>query len=126
MNPSDRSKVDLDEVIAEMRGQHLEDKEVKQAADRVWLRLQDAAATEMPAIQTIHGCEDIRALLPAYFEKKLSENRALVVKNHLHECAVCRQHGYGLNDAQQTVLTWKPTSPPRRQTPPPSRPRLGR
>ncbi len=114
MNPSDRSKVDLDEVIAEMHGQHLEDKEVKQAADRVWLRLQDAAATEMPVIQTIHGCEDIRALLPAYFEKKLSANRALVVKNHLHECAVCRQHAYGLNDAEQTVLTWKSTAPPRR------------
>ncbi len=114
MNPSDRSKVDLDEVIAEMRGQHLEEKEVKQAADRVWLRLQDAAATEMPAIQTIHGCEDIRALLPAYFEKKLSDNRALVVKNHLHECAVCRQHAYGLRDAGQTVLSWKPTTPARR------------
>ena len=114
MNPSDRSKVDLDEVIAEMRGQHLEEKEVKQAADRVWLRLQDAVATEMPVIQTIHGCEDIRALLPAYFEKKLSENRALVVKNHLHECAVCRQHAYGLNDAEQTVLSWKPTAPARR------------
>jgi len=97
-----------------MRGQHLEDKEVKQAADRVWLRLQDAAATEMPAMQTIHGCEDIRALLPAYFEKKLSENRALVVKNHLHECAVCRQHAYGLSDAGQTVLGWKPTTPARR------------
>ncbi len=114
MNPSDRSKVDLDEVIAEMRGQHLEEKEVKQAADRVWLRLQDAAATEMPAIQTIHGCEDIRALLPAYFDKKLPENRALVVKNHLHECAVCRQHAYGLSDAGQTVLSWKPTTPARR------------
>ena len=114
MNPSDRKEVDLDQLIAEMHGQQLDEKEIQQAGDRVWLRLQDAAATEMPAIQTIHGCEDIRALLPAYFEKKLPESRALVVKNHLHECAVCRQHAYGLQDAQQTVLTWKPTTPTRR------------
>ena len=114
MNPSDRKEVDLDQLIAEMHGQQLDEREIQQAGDRVWLRLQDAAATEMPAIQTIHGCEDIRALLPAYFEKKLPDSRALVVKNHLHECAVCRQHAYGLSDAGQTVLSWKPTTPTRR------------
>lgn len=113
MNPSDRSKVDLDQLIAEMRGQQLEEKDVELIAERVWVDIQEAAATKAPAIQTIHGCEDIRALLPAYFDKKLTDNRALVVKNHLHECAVCRQHAYGQRDAEETVLTWKPTAPAR-------------
>ncbi|HLH08856.1 MAG TPA: FecR domain-containing protein [Terriglobales bacterium] len=114
MNPFDRNKIDLDQLISEVRGQQLEDKDLKLVAGRVWTKIQDAAATESPSIQTIHGCEDVRALLPAYFDNKLPENRALVLKNHLHECAVCRQHAYGLQDAQQTVLTWKPTSPTRR------------
>lgn len=114
MNPSDRNKIDLDQLISEMRGQQLGENDVKQIADRVLARVVDAAATDSPLIQTIHGCEDIRALLPAYFEKKLPEGRALVVKNHLHECAVCRQHAYGLHDAEQTVLSWKPTAPTRR------------
>ena len=113
MNSSDRNKVDLNRVISGMRGQAPTDEEMKQASDRAWTRLQSADAIETPALETIRGCDDIRALLPSYLGGRLPENRSLLVKNHLHECANCRQHAYGQEPMQRTDLTWNPLTPVR-------------
>src|SRR5262249_20324723 len=38
----------------------------------------------------IQGCGDYRALIPDYIDGRLSPARALLFKDHTHECVACR------------------------------------
>ncbi len=79
---------DLDTAVDAMRNDVPTDKQVQEAGARVWSSLQSVdIATD---VEQIRGCADVRQLLPAYAAGKLSTSRALLVKDHLHECHDCR------------------------------------
>jgi hypothetical protein len=104
-----RSKQDayLEKAIAEVRDEQPDARTLAASAERVWQRLQDAAGEEVfaNAALPIRGCEDIRALLPAFHGKELAPARALIVEDHLRECVNCRAYGYG--SAANASPTWK-------------------
>src|SRR5258708_5278204 len=106
-----RSKQDarLDQAISELRGEQPDAKTLSASAERVWQRLQTGEGAEAASsgLQAIHGCADIRSLLPAFHRHELPPARALIVEDQLRECVLCRSyaHGRGVDDA--TSVNWR-------------------
>ena len=89
-----QGKPALDEIIAEVRRESVDEPAVEQAAQRVWARL--AERYPAPAIATdrnvekLRGCADFQALAPAYLAGTASAARSLLLEDHLHGCVACR------------------------------------
>jgi hypothetical protein len=84
----------LDEIIAEVRRESVDEATVEQAAQRVWARLAERsptpALTTGPSVERIRGCADFQALVPAYLAGTISEARSLLLEDHVHGCVACR------------------------------------
>ena len=106
-----RSKQDarLDQAISELRGEQPDAKMLSASAERVWQRLQsgEGEETASSALQLIRGCADIRSLLPAFHQHELPPARALIVQDHLRECASCRSFSVGREVDGGTNATWR-------------------
>ncbi len=101
----------LDRAISEIREESIDPADVRAAADRVWARLSSAApAGASEEVETIRSCADFQALLPAFREGRLSSARAMLVEDHLHECAVCRK-ALAARPWVETIPVRKPMSP---------------
>ncbi len=84
----------LDDAMAEMRQERLDETSVKMSTDRVWRRLTNeeaAAQAGITPVDQIRGCEDFQALIPAYLGGYLSSARTLLLEDHTHECIPCRK-----------------------------------
>src|SRR5918998_774993 len=88
----------LDEVVAGVRDERVDESAVKTAASRVWARVSEQAAgeklTDSPAAvaaEQIGGCADYQSLIPSYLRGELSPARALLLEDHRHECIPCRK-----------------------------------
>lgn len=106
-----RSKRDafLEKAISELRVDEPDARSLASSADRVWHRLQAAAGEEIlaGADQPIRSCEDIRALLPAFYADQLVPARALIVQDHLRECLSCRSYAQGRAAASSASSDWR-------------------
>jgi len=84
----------LDEIIAGIRRESVDEQAVEQAAQRVWARVREHhVSPTMPTApnpERIRGCADFQALVPAYLDKNLSPARSLLLEDHLHGCVACR------------------------------------
>src|SRR5690348_12929048 len=105
MTHDDRN-LDFDKAIESMRAVP-GPKEIDQAGARVWSRLQN---TEIVTDVAINGCADVRRLLPAYSAGELMHTRALLVRDHLHECVACREVA---NRGQLHQVVWEMPKPAR-------------
>jgi ferric-dicitrate binding protein FerR (iron transport regulator) len=89
----------LDEVVAGVRDERVDQSAVNNAASRVWARVAEQASgeklTDAPAAATvaerIGGCADYQSLIPSYLRGELSPARALLLEDHGHECIPCRK-----------------------------------
>ncbi len=106
-----RSKqdTDLDQAISELRSEEPDAKALAASTERVWARLQtgEGEAVATNSAQPIRGCADIRSLLPAFNRQEFPPARALIVKNHLRECVLCRSYAYGLGVDGATSVAWR-------------------
>lgn len=71
----------LEQAIAGIRDEALDPAVIQAAAERVQARLAQHA--------TLHTCADFQALMPDYRAGTLSPARALLLKDHTHECVAC-------------------------------------
>src|SRR5437870_9281598 len=103
-----RSKqdADLEQAISELRAQEPDAKTLSGSAQRVWQRLQTGQGA-ISAVQVIRGCADIRSLLPAFHRQELPQARALIVRDHLRECASCRSYASGRGVDGAATLGWQ-------------------
>src|SRR6202030_1872330 len=87
----------LDEAISELRAEQPDAKMLSASAERVWQKVQAGLGEEgsSSVLQSIRGCADIRALLPAFHQRELAPARALIVEDHLKECVSCRSYAHG-------------------------------
>jgi len=109
----------LDDAVAAVRDDEAPAGVAESAAARVWQRLEPHAdAVPVEAMHAIHGCPDVVALLPAYRRGGLEENRALLVEDHLRECAVCRAAFREPGGRRLAILPWRPASPQSKATAP--------
>src|SRR5262245_2270735 len=85
----------LDKVSADIRGEEVQSATVKNAAERVWMKMSavdaDAHQSAAAPAERIEGCADFQSLMPAYLRHELSEARALLLVDHTHECIPCRK-----------------------------------
>jgi hypothetical protein len=89
----------LDRELEAIRQEPVADEMIRGAAARVLRHLQEGA---------IRGCADFQALVADYRAGRLSPARALLVRDHLHECVKCRKAAEG-----------RVTEPPVRSAPAP-------
>jgi hypothetical protein len=112
----------LDKAMSDIRDDKLDPVMIENAADRVWARLSaESAATAASgaplnidsSVEHIHGCADFQSLMPAYLRGELQEARAMLLKDHTHECIPCRR---ALKQAREgkvaAVAAAKPASMP--------------
>jgi hypothetical protein len=82
MTPQDPSLDPLvEQALAEIRDEQADPAVIEAAAGRVQHRLAEH--------RTLHTCDDFQALIPDYRAGKLSPARALLLKDHTHECVAC-------------------------------------
>jgi hypothetical protein len=93
---------DLEQAMLEIRDDSVDPAVIEAAAARVWANL--AAQCHAP----LHSCADYQALIPDFKAGKLPDARALLVKDHLHECVACRRVYEG------RVVSMQVASAPRR------------
>jgi ferric-dicitrate binding protein FerR (iron transport regulator) len=74
----------LEQAVTEIRDEVIEDAVVEAAATRVWARLAESAGHH------IRGCADFQSLIPEYRAGRLTEARAMLLQDHLHQCVACR------------------------------------
>ncbi len=81
--------------MSEIRDEQLDSATVENAASRVWAKLSSESASApveaAATIERIHGCSDFQSLMPAYLRGELPNARALLLKDHTHECIPCRR-----------------------------------
>jgi len=87
LNPIDPA---LEQAVTEIRDETLDPDIIEAAAGRVWAKL-SAAAQSPNGQHNIHGCDAFQSLIPDYRAGRLSDARALLLKDHLHECVACRK-----------------------------------
>jgi ferric-dicitrate binding protein FerR (iron transport regulator) len=94
-NETKSGKPGLDQIIAEIRAQSVDEQVMERAARRVWAQvtqlLPSTAASAPASIDKIRSCADFQALMPAYLARTISESSALLLQDHLHECVACRK-----------------------------------
>ena len=79
----------LEQAMAEIRDDAVDPAVVEAAAARVWARL--AQAAQAGPVEHIRSCGDFQALIPEYRAGRLTDARAMLIKDHLHECVACRR-----------------------------------
>src|SRR5262245_48177908 len=86
----------LDRAIDAVRTFEPDRTEMENRAARVWARIgeelsQQGSISPSPvAVEQLRGCDDYRALIPDYIAGRLPSARALLFKDHTHECVACR------------------------------------
>src|SRR4051812_46080341 len=90
MNNDKRNQNPLDQAINAMRRDEAPESVAQAAAASAWKKISGGEAVSDNTVR-ISGCEDVRALLPAFRAKGLPAERTLLVEDHLHECVDCRR-----------------------------------
>jgi len=79
----------LARAVEEIRDEAIPDAMIEAAAARVWARLSEESSSVHPA-EHIRSCADFQSLIPDFRAGRLNEARALLLRDHLHECVACR------------------------------------
>jgi predicted anti-sigma-YlaC factor YlaD len=107
MTNREKEATALDQAISAMKAQQIDPAAANDAAGRVWSKLTSA---DLRDVARIHGCEDVRSLVPAFKSGSLSRERALLVEDHLRECVTCRRFAAHRSE----VAPWSDTVVPSR------------
>jgi FecR protein/Putative zinc-finger len=75
----------LDDAMTNIHEEAIDEAVIEAAAARVWANL------SMQVHAPLRTCDDFQALIPDFKAGRLPESRALLVKDHLHECVACRR-----------------------------------
>ena len=107
MTNRDKERTALDQAIEAMKSQQIDPATANETAGRVWSKL---TSVDLRDVTRIHGCEDVRALVPAFKSGSLARERALLVEDHLRECVTCRRFAAHRSE----VAAWSDTVMPMR------------
>ncbi|MBV9146112.1 MAG: FecR domain-containing protein [Acidobacteria bacterium] len=99
----------FDKAIAALRDDAPDAQAMETANANVWQRISQELGVEatVAPLNRIEGCADVVYLLPDFQAKKLSSARAMLVADHLRECAACRVRAKA---NEQSVQPWRAES----------------
>ncbi len=100
-----KEEITLDDAVAAVREDEPPAGVAEAAAGRVWARVAQETSLSKGPVEAIRGCADVQALLPEHRQGTLSGPRALLVEDHLNECAACRAALRG--GPRLAVLPWR-------------------
>jgi len=105
----------LDEAVGQIRESGPDPRLQREAADRVWQRLQaePGLLEAEEADGRIRSCSDFQALIDAYLRKELSPAKALLAKDHFGECVPCRRALKERRAAKARIVAGTPAASPR-------------
>ena len=78
----------LEQAMSEIPDEAVDPAVIEAAAARVWANVRGAAHEGHVPLRT---CDDFQALIPEFKAGRLPDARAMLVKDHLHECVACRR-----------------------------------
>ena len=81
----------LEQAMIEIRDDAVDEAVMEAAAARVWANLAAQCSGVLNTNAPLHTCADFQALIPEFKAGHLPQARALLVKDHLHECVACRR-----------------------------------
>lgn len=84
------TRKNLDQIIADIRGEQPEEAAIHQAAKRVFRNVFDSGYLP-ERVARIKGCADFQALIPGYLRKTLSDARVSLLEDHVGQCVDCRR-----------------------------------
>jgi hypothetical protein len=96
----------FDRLLSEIRNEHVDDRVVSQAGERVWNSISAAPAAEL-SMRKLRSCDDFQTLIPAYLDKNLPESRRLLFEDHVHQCVACRNAVERARDGERQPV-WQP------------------
>jgi len=101
----------LEEAIAAVRDDEPDTQTINTATANAWQRISQAVGIEatVAPLNRIEGCADVQILLADFEAHRLSPARAMLVADHLRECATCRVHAK-TNKGAESVLPWRANS----------------
>ena len=100
----------LNKAIAAVRDDEPDTQTINTATANAWQRISQAVGIEatVAPLNRIEGCADVQLLLTDFEAHRLSSARAMLVADHLRECAACRVHAK--TSKGQSVLPWRANS----------------
>jgi ferric-dicitrate binding protein FerR (iron transport regulator) len=101
----------LEDAVRALRGEQPEAEAMQSAGERVWQRLRQERETAQLTVNSIRGCDDVRALLPQFRLGQLAPPRALLVEAHLQECVGCRHENEKAKRAVAALKPWQHALP---------------
>jgi hypothetical protein len=96
----------FDHLLSAIRDEHVDDKVVAQAGDRVLQSIAGASAAADLSMHTLRSCADFQALIPGYLGKRLTPARVLLFDDHVHACVACR-HALKFARERQPQKVWQ-------------------
>ena len=101
----------LEKAIAAVRDDQAGFEAEQAATANAWQRISQAVGIEatLSPLNRIEGCADILRLLPDFEAHKLSPARAMLVADHLRECATCRVQA-NVHKNVGSILPWRADS----------------
>ena len=81
---------EFDGLLSAIRNEHVDDRVVAQASERVRNSIAGTSATADLSTRTLRSCPDFQALIPGYLGKQLPPARTLLFDDHVHACVACR------------------------------------
>ncbi len=106
----------LDKAMSDIRDEQIDSAMIESAADRVWAKLSAESASHAAplaaaaTVEHIHGCADFQSLMPAYLSGELSGSRAMLLKDHTHECIPCRRALKQAREGKAAATTARPAA----------------
>lgn len=95
----------LESLLSKVRNEHVDDKIVERAGERVWSAIAGTHAANLGA-HALRNCEDFQRLIPAYVAKNLAPARVLLFEDHVHACVECR-HALERARASEQQPVWQ-------------------
>ncbi|HWC15552.1 MAG TPA: FecR domain-containing protein, partial [Terriglobales bacterium] len=101
----------LDKAIAAVRNDQADPLAEQAATANAWQRISQAVGVEatLAPLNRIEGCADVLRLLSDFEAHKLSPARAMLVADHLRECATCRVQANSQKHVG-SILPWRADS----------------
>ena len=96
----------FDHLLSQIQNEQVDDRVVAQAGERVLKSIARSPSDADLSTHTLRSCEDFRALIPAYVEKKLSPGRVFLFEDHVHACVACRHALERARDGEKPTV-WR-------------------